>query len=210
MTARSGSARAARERARGRGAPRRAAPLPLTTTRPELLVGESDSDFRSLVHGLLGFLARHEQLRAGHASFIGLPGVEYTVLIAIAHLSINAGLDVNVKTVADHLHLSGAFITSVTGRLLDRGLIHKVQDTADRRRVRLEVSPGGRALLERLAPVQSQCNDVEFSCLSRQEFRLLLDIVERLIETSDRALALQKYLHAVARGEAEVPARRSP
>ena len=86
-------------------------PLPLTTSRPELLSGGRDRPFRHLVHALFGFAAHHERIRTGHARVIGLAGIEYTVLIAIAHLSQDG--DVNVKSVADHLYLSGAFITAV-------------------------------------------------------------------------------------------------
>jgi len=167
-------------------------PLPLTTTRPELLSSGRDRQFRHLVHGLFGFAAHHERIRNGHARVIGLAGIEYTVLIAIAHLSRDG--DVNVKTVADHLYLSGAFITVVAGRLLRLGLIGKDVDAEDRRRVTLTVSDKGRAALERLAPVQRQVNDVEFGCLSRQEFDLLTGLVDRLIDSGARAVALQNYL----------------
>jgi DNA-binding MarR family transcriptional regulator len=170
----------------------RNAPLPLTTSRPELLSGGRDRQFRHLIHSLFGFAAHHERIRGGHARVIGLAGIEYTVLIAIAHLSQDG--DVNVKSVADHLYLSGAFITSVAGRLLRLGLIHKKVDAVDRRRVTLTVSEKGRAALERLAPVQRQVNDVEFGCLSRQEFELLIGIVDRLIDSGARAVALQNYL----------------
>ena len=166
--------------------------FPLTISRAELLVGGSDRDFRRLVHGLFGFLARHERIRAGHARRIGLAGIEYTVLISIGHLSTEG--DVSVKRVADHLHLSGAFITSTVRRLVQLGLVHKKTDPGDRRRVTLTVSAKGNALLERLAPSQRQVNDVEFGCLSREEFRLLIDITDRLIASGDRAVALQTYL----------------
>jgi len=167
-------------------------PFPPTTSRPDLLTNGSDREFRHLVHGLFGFLACHEQIRAGHAKVVGLAGVEYTVLISIAHLSIEA--DVNVKTVAEHLHFSGAFITSIVRRLADLGLVYKKPDSVDRRRVTLTISAKGRALLERLAPVQRRINDVEFGDLSRDEFRFLLDIVDRLIDSGDRAVALQAYV----------------
>lgn len=166
--------------------------FPLTTSRPELLTGGSDRDFRRLIHGLFGFLTRHQRIRAGHAKVIGLSGIEYTTLISIAHLSTEG--DVNVKCVADHLHLSGAFITAIVRRLVQLGLVHKKVDANDHRRVTLTVSAKGRAALEQLAPVQRQVNDVEFGGLSREEFRFLLTIVERLIECSDRAVALQTYL----------------
>jgi DNA-binding MarR family transcriptional regulator len=166
--------------------------FPLTISRPELLLGGSDREFRYLVHGLFGFLARHERIRAGHAKVIGLAGIEYTTLISVAHLSTEG--DVSVKRVADHLHLSGAFITSTVRRLVQLGLVHKKTDQRDRRRVTLTVSAKGHALLERLAPMQRRINDVEFGCLSREQFRFLVDIVERLIESGDKAVALQTYL----------------
>jgi len=109
--------------------------LPLTTSRLELLSHGRDRQFRHLVHALFGFAAHHERIRSGHARVIGLAGIEYTVLIAIAHLSQDG--DVNVKSVADHLYVSGAFITSVVKRLLRLGLIHKEADSEDRRRVTL-------------------------------------------------------------------------
>ena len=168
--------------------------LPLTTSRPELLVGGRDKQFRHLIHALFGFAAHHERIRSGHARVIGLAGIEYTVLISIAHLSQDG--DVNVKTVADHLYLSGAFITAVAGRLLRLGLIDKKTDAGDRRRVTLTVSARGRAALERLAPIQRKVNDVEFGSLSREEFALLTGIVDRLIDSGARAVALQSYLLA--------------
>ena len=167
-------------------------PLPLTTSRPELLSGGRDRQFRHLVHALFGFAAHHERIRIGHARVIGLAGIEYTVLIAIAHLSQDG--DVNVKSVADHLYLSGAFITAVAGRLLRHGLIHKASDADDRRRVFLTISDKGRAALDRLAPLQRRVNDVEFGCLSRQEFETLTNLIDRLIDSGARAVALQNYL----------------
>jgi DNA-binding MarR family transcriptional regulator len=176
-----------REKAAGRKKP------PLTISIPTMLVNGSDRHFRWLVHGLFGFLARHEAVRSGHAARIGLVGIEYTVLISIRHLAAEEG-DVNVNRVADHLHLSGAFVTTITNKLLKRGLIHKSIDPADRRRVKLQVSEKGDALLAELAPTQRQVNDIQFGCLSRSEFLDLLDMVERLIESSESAVRLQAYL----------------
>jgi DNA-binding MarR family transcriptional regulator len=166
---------------------------PLTISRPDMLVNGSDRHFRRLVHGLFGFLARHEAVRSGHAARIGLAGIEYTTLISIRHLDAEEG-DVNVNRVAEHLHLSGAFVTTITNKLLKRGLIHKSIDPADRRRVKLQVSEKGDALLAELAPVQRQVNDAQFGCLSQGEFLQLLDMVERLIASGENAVRLQAYL----------------
>ncbi|MBV8165283.1 MAG: winged helix-turn-helix transcriptional regulator, partial [Alphaproteobacteria bacterium] len=123
----------------------------------------------------------------------GLAGIEYTVLISIGHLAAEEG-HVGVNRVAEHLHLSGAFVTIVTNKLLKRGLIHKQPDPRDRRRVRLEVSEAGYVRLAELAPAQRQVNDVEFECLSAAEFRSLVSMVERLIQSGDRAVRLQAFL----------------
>ena len=171
---------------------RRHSVMPLTVSRPELLVNGSDLEFRELVHNLFGFLALHERIRSGHGKFIGLAGIEYTMLIAIAHLT--ATKNVNVKTLADHLHLSGAFITSTTRHLLQLGLIHKTMDSADRRRVTLTLTREGRASLVRLAPVQQRINDIEFGCLSRDEFKSLNKLMRLMIKDGKRAVALQTYL----------------
>jgi MarR family transcriptional regulator, organic hydroperoxide resistance regulator len=166
---------------------------PLTISRPEILIDGSDRHFRRLVHGLFGFFARHEAVRTGHAARIGLVGIEYTTLISIRHLEAEEG-DVSVNRVASHLHLSGAFVTTVTNKLLRRGLIHKSVDPLDRRRVKLQVSAKGDELLAELAPLQRQVNDIQFGCLGKNEFLQLLDIVERLIASSESAVRLQAYL----------------
>jgi MarR family transcriptional regulator, organic hydroperoxide resistance regulator len=164
----------------------------LTISRPELLVDGSDQQFRRLVHNLFGFLARHSSVREGHGALIGLAGIEYTMLISIGHLSADG--NVSVKDVADHLHLSGAFTTVITNKLLQKGLIEKAGHPVDKRRLCLSITARGRDLLERLAPIQRQVNDVQFGCLTAKEFASLVDMIERLVTSSEQAMALQRYL----------------
>lgn len=165
--------------------------LPLTVTRPELLNDDTDRDFRRLVHNIFAFMARHEAIRDGHARQIGLAGIEYTILISIGHLALDG--DVNVKTVADHLHMSGAFITTVTSKLQGLGLVEKTQASGDRRRISLVITEKGKDLLRSLAPYQREINDVEFASLSKDDFQFLSRILEALINSSDEAVALQRY-----------------
>jgi MarR family transcriptional regulator, organic hydroperoxide resistance regulator len=172
--------------------PKPARPAALTVSRQELLIDDSDQKFRGLVHNLFGFLARHSSVREGHAALIGLAGIEYTMLISIGHLSADG--NVSVKDVADHLHLSGAFTTVITNKLLQKGLIEKAGHPVDKRRLCLSVTARGREMLERLAPIQRQVNDVEFGCLNAREFASLVDMVERLVTSSEQAMALQRYL----------------
>jgi MarR family transcriptional regulator, organic hydroperoxide resistance regulator len=169
--------------------------LPQTVTRPELLNDGTDRDFRQLVHNIFAFMARHEAIRDGHARQIGLAGIEYTTLISIGHLALDG--DVNVKTVADHLHMSGAFITTVTSKLQELGLVEKIQDNVDRRRISLVTTEKGKSLLRKLAPYQREINDVEFGSLSKDDFQFLSRVLENLIVSGDEAMALQRYKSSI-------------
>ena len=165
---------------------------PLTVSRRALLVGDDDRKFRELVHAFFAFQARHEAIRDGHAAFIGLAGVQYTLLIAIGHLETEG--DVSSTTLCEHLRVSSAFIAVEVAKLVERRLVDKQRDPRDARRSLLRTTPAGHALLGRLAPVQRSVNDVEFAGLTRKEFDLLHDIMNRLITNCDAALALQRLL----------------
>jgi len=172
----------------------------LTVSRPELLEDGGDAAFRSLVHDSLAFAARLQAVRDGYAQIVGVTGPQYTILISIAHMGRNG--PVSVTTVADHLRLSGSFVTNEVGKLVARGLIAKTQDPDDRRRVILEITDAGRARFGRLAAVQSRVNDVHFGKLSRADFAELRRIMSDLVTSTDQALSLLAHLSAtVPEGE---------
>lgn len=166
--------------------------VPLTIASADLLVNGGDQLFRKMVHAFFAFNARHETIRDGHARRIGLAGTEYTILISIAHLGQEA--PVNVKTVAEHLHVTTGFITNTTRKLQTRGLVRKTRDTADKRKTNLTVTAKAIALLEELAPFQRPVNDAEFGSLSRAEFLQLSETIQRLVTSSEEAARLQQDL----------------
>ncbi|CAG2128918.1 MarR family winged helix-turn-helix transcriptional regulator [Cupriavidus numazuensis] len=166
----------------------------LTITNPACLVDGSDTEFRHLVNGLLPFAARLLTVRDGFGSLIGLTGVQYSLIRSIAHLSQQG--DVTVNQLADHLHLSGPFITIETGKLKKLGLIDKKADPEDRRKMRLTITPAGTRLLGELLPVQQRINDVLFDGVTRTEFKVLCSIVDRLVANGDRAALDLDHLHA--------------
>jgi MarR family transcriptional regulator, organic hydroperoxide resistance regulator len=172
----------------------KAAPSPLTVSRPELLVGGSDRAFRRLIHDIVALAMRHEAVRDGLAVRIGLTGVEFSTLVALRHEQAEG--DVGIKELADYLHVSGSFVTTVIGKLVQRGLVAKRADVEDKRRVRLTVTKKGHDLLAAVAPVQRQVNDMQFGSLSNADFQALLRVLPKLIESSDKALTLQKLLAA--------------
>lgn len=165
---------------------------PLTIGRGDLIEDGSDAEFRRLVHLAFAFAARHDRVRAGHARFLNLAGLEYTVLISIGHLAAQA--ECSISTVAAHLMVSGALITRITNALVERGLVTKSGTERDQRRVVLNVSKKGFAYLAELAPLQRQVNDIQFADLTKAEFRELIRLFKTLVANSDRAIAFQDYL----------------
>lgn len=161
--------------------------LPLTVGRPDLLHRGSDGAFRQFVHGLLAFTARLQGVRNSLAELIGLSGTQYTILISIAHLEQES--DINISTLSDHLHISGAFATIETGHLVRKGLVKKRVSNLDRRRVCLRVTQEGRMLLTELAGTQSRANDLLFASLRKRDLERILELLDPLIEGGDAAAA---------------------
>lgn len=167
---------------------------PLTVTRPELLVNGDDAPFREMVHAALAFSARLMAVRDGYAEFIGLPGPQYTILVSIQHLEDDGR--VSVKRIAEHLRLSGTFVTTETNKLVRKGLLLKEKDPNDGRRVSLKMTKDGDDLLRRLSAVQKEVNDAHFGSLSSEEFHQLRKIMPELVDSTEVALSLLGHLVA--------------
>lgn len=169
---------------------------PLTVTRKELLVNGSDDAFRNMVHSALAFSARLNAIRDGYADFIGLSGPQYTILVSIQHLQGDG--DVGVKQLADHLSLSGTFVTTETRKLEESGYVTKAKGKIDKRRVSLAMTPQGDAILQRLSEVQQQVNNVHFGSLSKEEFAVLNKVMPELVASSDAGLSLLRHLSKIS------------
>ena len=167
--------------------------VPLTVTRPELLVNNSDGEFRNLINHLLAFSGLLETIRNGFAEYIGLSGIQYTILVCIAHLD-EQHKGVSIKSIANHLALSGAFITIETGKLDGQGLVRKVKNPEDGRGVLVQVTKDGNRLLSKLAPIQQNTNDKLFSSLNKDDFMYLNKLVDSMVIDAQDASALLSYL----------------
>jgi DNA-binding MarR family transcriptional regulator len=164
----------------------------LTVGKPELIVDGSDREFRFFIHDFLAFSAMLNDIRSGFGEYLGLTGIGYTTLISVAHLQGRSGIGVNA--IAEHLHLSGAFITTEVAKLVRAGLIVKRINAKDKRRVLLTVSPTGRKALAKVVEVQAPVNDALFDTLSAEEFARLKEIMARLVPCASRALSLLAFL----------------
>lgn len=172
-------------------------PDPLTITRAALLSAGSDGDFRDMLHNLLSVFARLEHVRARFGAFIGLTGVQFTLLITVRQLQGEAG--VGVKELAEHLGLSAPFVTQETTRLVKAGVLAKATNPDDLRRVLLTLTDEGRERLRRLAPLQIEVNDTLFEPLDRADFGHLRRMAQSLRLSAERGAALSDYLFEESR-----------
>jgi DNA-binding MarR family transcriptional regulator len=163
-----------------------------TVSKPELLVDGDDVAFRSFIHDFLAFSQMLTDIRAGFGEHLGLTGIQYTILISVSHLQGRHGIGVNA--IAEHLHVSGAFITTEVAKLVRAGLISKRVNAKDKRRVLLRVTADGRKLLNKLVAVQAPVNDALFDAISADEFGPLRSMMARLVPCAARSLALLAYL----------------
>lgn len=168
--------------------PRKKSP-PVTVSRPALLAGGSDAEFRGLIHDLIAYGHKLDACRDAFAAIAGISGAQYEILMLVSRAD---GL--SVGEVAARLHRSGAFITLEANRLVERGVLEKAADPDDGRRVLLRMNSRSLELLERLAPYQRRINDVLFEFVDAKRFRELRALAAQLVGCGDRAVAMLELL----------------
>ena len=164
---------------------RKRSTVPLTVSRPALLVDGSDAELRALIYDLVAYGHRLHACRGAFAAIAGLSPVQYEILMIAGR---SRGLAVG--EVAARLHRSGAFITVEASKLAERGILTKSPDPADGRRVLLTVTAAGMDLIRRLAPFQVRVNDELFGRLDARRFRELRALARDLVSAGNRAVAL--------------------
>lgn len=177
----------------------------LTASRPELLDEGGDRTLRGLLYDLFAFGRSLEAARARFARYVGLSSTQYLIMIAIKNSTLDEPMGIN--QVATLLRLSGAFITNEVNKLVSDGLVEKSTHPTDGRRVQLNATGRGIALLARLAAIQRPVNDALFGTLTREEFKLLSQLLGRLAADGDRAVMVAKVVEAtIAREHLRVSA----
>ncbi|WP_245454094.1 MarR family winged helix-turn-helix transcriptional regulator [Aquabacter cavernae] len=161
----------------------------MTASRAALLVDGSDHEFRELVHDMLAFASAIQEVRNRLGQLIGLSGTQYTVLTAIARLSESES-ELGVNQLAEHLHLSGAFVTIEVNKLVTAGLVTKAVNPEDRRRVVLRVTQEAVRRLNVMTRVQCPANDMLFEPLTARDFQQLRAVTAKLAGTGERTLRL--------------------
>lgn len=174
----------------------------LTVSLPALIVDGSDSEFRRLVYALVIVSDRFDRLREELGRMIGLSGRQYHILMVVEEQS--ATRPVSVGSVADALHVSGAYITMETAKLVRKKLLRKRTNPRDRRGVLLSLTPSGRRAVRISVPHLRRINDCLFAPFNRADFRSFRRIMDNMVEGTEQALAMASALvpeRSLSRGD---------
>jgi DNA-binding MarR family transcriptional regulator len=171
--------------------------LPAIVSRPELLDGESDRRFRTLVCDLLSVASRMDLVREHFGKRIGISGPQFTMLGTIAHFQGKNGI--SAGALAQVLHVSSAYVASETGKLVRRNLLLKRVNPIDRRGVLLSVSPAGRLKLDRMAAEVRAVSDRFFGGLNTEGFSALCGAAAALVDSSEKAVRYVASMKGVPR-----------
>jgi DNA-binding MarR family transcriptional regulator len=121
---------------------------------------KADAEFRDFIADLFAMAAGMQSLRRAIARRIGLGGTELGILLSVGRLAPQGA--VNVRQVADHLHVAATHITTEVNTLVAKGLLEKQASELDSRAVELSVTQAGTDLLQSISPHLQMINEALF------------------------------------------------
>jgi MarR family transcriptional regulator, organic hydroperoxide resistance regulator len=160
--------------------------LPLSVTRPEILVDGSDREFRRLIHRMLIGQTRLDVIRESIAERIGVSGTQYTMLMSVLHLQGTAG--VSISALADYLEVTGPHVTGIIGKLVASGFVRKAANPKDGRGVLVKLTPAGRKKLLQAFEFIAAVNDRLFDGVGREEYRAVANFHAKFIRNTQATL----------------------
>jgi DNA-binding MarR family transcriptional regulator len=161
-------------------------PSELTTSLPALLDGSSDADFRELIALLYATSGRLQAMRRDLAKALGVSVAEFSVLTALMYLERHEER-IRVRTVADHLRVSGAQVTAIIRKLQSGGWVDKANDPNDNRAVSLTLTDQTHDRLAAFAPHLRAVNDRWFDGASTEEITAVGVFLRRMIQQYEGA-----------------------
>ena len=173
--------------------------FPATVSKPELLDsdGRSDRGFRQLLYDFSVLGAHLEFARAYLASQLDLTSPQYNIVMIIAQYQ--GAMGVSVSEVAQHLHVSTAFITSQVQRLEEERLVSRRQNPKDGRSVLLRLSAAGEQKVLQIGSKRLLVNDHLFRGLSGRDFHHLARTVASLIGDFAETTKMLQIMSATVR-----------
>jgi DNA-binding MarR family transcriptional regulator len=160
--------------------------LPLSVSRPAVLIEGSDHEFRRLIHRMILNEGRLVEIRKSFAKKVGVSGAQYTMLMALVRLQGDTGIAIGA--LADFLEVTGPHVTGEVRKLVAKGYVRKSANPKDKRGVLISLTRQGRSrLLSAFAFIRS-VNDILFDGVTAEEFRALVRFNQKFMRNTALAL----------------------
>lgn len=156
---------------------------PPSISIPGLSKEGSDREFRLLINTLIrfsGMIVRHRDI---YGAYIGVTGPQYHLMTIIAGTP-----NVTASDIAKTMAVSNQFVASETGKLVEKNIVERTVNPADRRSMLLNLTSKGRNLLRELGPFRRESNDLMYRSLAGGRARLLQEIMDALVADAEIAL----------------------
>jgi DNA-binding MarR family transcriptional regulator len=169
---------------------------PLTVSIPGLLNDGKDDKFREFIQNWNTLASHQQRMREIIATMGGLTAPRYAILMNVSQMQQADG--VSVRAVAAALNVTAPFVVTEVQQLISSGLLEKHRNPRDKRGVLLNLSPKGRAALERLAPKLRIINDAVFGSLSPRDFLMLSRVCAVLVQDIEATLRIAQSMQREA------------
>lgn len=156
---------------------------PPSTSLDTFLVDGSDRRFRDLIYKVLRISTLMLRAREQFAKQMDTSGPQYSMMVAIGE----AGT-ATVGQIAALLHVSSPFVTAEIGKLVEKGVIERKPNKADRRSSLLTLTKHGRDLIRSVGPLRRTINDMIFGSLTAPQVRALHELMDQLLVDIERAI----------------------
>lgn len=162
-----------------------------TTTTASLGVNAlppDDAKLREFMADLYAAMSLMRLLRQEIAQSLSLSAAEYSVLLAVWYLERKG--EMNVRAIADHLHVAAAYVTSEVARLVEKGLLTKKPDASDRRAVGVGLTQQAHDLFSRLGPMLRDINEPLFRDINDRDLKTVHRFLKNIIEYGDDSIRI--------------------
>ena len=156
---------------------------------------DQDTEFRDFIADLFAISAGMQSLRRAIARRLGLGGTELGILLSVGRLAPQGA--VNVRQVAEHLHVAATHITTEVNTLVAKGLLEKQVSEQDNRAVELSIAPAGADLLASISPNLQMINEALFDHPSPEAIGEQRRFFKRLLAGLPDALARLPPAHKI-------------
>jgi DNA-binding MarR family transcriptional regulator len=156
---------------------------PPSTSLEFFVQAGSDREFRKLIYDLFSLSNLMARMSKLFSAYIGVSGAQQVMIQMIAETP-----GMTVGHVAKKLEVTSQFITIEINDLIEKNIVEKRPNEADRRSMFLGLTSKGQDLLRELGPLRRRANDTMFRSLTEDRARTLMEIISTLISDGRSAL----------------------